>query len=363
MKGRAVNRRRISTLAGVNRARDRETGQILVVFTIFLAVLILVTALVIDGGYVFLNRRDTQNASDIGALAGTKRLADYYVKGTGFTAQDSVYTAVSTRMTQNGCNAPDCTWTARYVASRVGSTFTDLGPVQSTDTAPPGAVSGTKALGVQVDLTKTPRTFLLGIIGQNSWTVQTTATAIAGKATGAPSGQLLPIALVSPPTMTEGSVYAITSGANGPGNFGWLSWTGSNDPNALATSICTPNNPGFTLPVQYPGDPGKSNASDVRACLQQWVDSGATVLIPIVLKTNDPANTPGCSTGGNGNGFTYCIVGIAAFVITGFTQPAVDVISGRFVGTAPYSIGDSVPGGINAPPTSGSPFYFIGLAK
>ena len=82
----------------------------------------------------------------------------------------------------------------------------------------------------------------------------------------------------------------------------------------------------------------------MRACLQQWVDNGETVLIPIVLKTNDPANTPGCSTGGNGNNFTYCIVGIAAFVLTGFTQPAVDEISGRFVGTMPYSIGSTVPG-------------------
>ena len=342
-----------------------EHGQILVVFAIGMVVLILLTGLVIDGGNAFLHRRDSQNSSDIAAMAGTKRLADYYVKGQAFTGANNAWTAIDTRMTQNGCTAAtNCTWTARYVGARTGATFADLGPVGAGDTAPPGAVSGPKALGVKVDVTQTPATFLLGIIGQGSWNVQTTATALTGKVNGAPGGQLLPIALVSPPTMLEGSTYAITSGSNGPGNFGWMAWTGSNSPGPLATSICTPNNPGFTLPAEFPGDPGKSNSSGVRACLQQWVDSGATVLIPIVLKTNDPANTPGCTTGGGGgNGFSYCIVGIAAFVLTGFTQPAVDEISGRFVGTMPYSIGSTVPGGVTAPPDSASSFYLIGLTQ
>ena len=344
--------------------RRSDNGQILVVFALGIVALILITGLVIDGGSAFLHRRDSQNSSDIAAMAATKRLADYYVKSQAFTAADNAYTAIDTRMTQNGCTAlNNCTWTARYVGARSGSTFTDLGAVGAGDTAPPGAVSGAKALGVKVDVTNTPGTFLLGIIGQSNWTVKTTATAVAGKPNGAPAGQLLPIALVAPPTMIEGSVYAITSGSNGPGNFGMDGVVGTNSPKPLANSICTPDNPSFTLPAQFDGDPGKSNSSGVRACLQQWVDSGATVLIPIVLKSNDPAAPPGCSTGGNGNNFTYCIVGISAFVLTGFTQPAVDQISGRFVGTLPYSIGDTVPGGISAPPTAGSSLYFIGLTQ
>ena len=211
------------------------------------------------------------------------------MKGQAFTGANNAFTTIDTRMTQNGCTvATNCTWTARYVGARSGATFADLGPVGAGDTAPPGAVSGPKALGVKVDVTQTPATFLLGIIGQGSWKVQTTATALTGKITGAPVGQLLPIALVAPPTMLEGSTYAITSGSNGPGNFGWMAWTGSNSPGPLATSICTPNNPGFTLPAEFPGDPGKSNSSSVRACLQQWVDSGATVLIPIVPQDERP---------------------------------------------------------------------------
>ena len=67
--------------------------------------------------------------------------------------------------------------------------------------------------------------------------------------------------MVAPTTMSEGSIYALTSGSNGPGNFGWVSWDGSNSAGSLATSLCTPDNPPFALPFEFPGDPGKTNAS------------------------------------------------------------------------------------------------------
>lgn len=354
-------------------ARRQEHGQILAMFAGGLVLLILVTGLVIDGGNVFLQRRDSQNSADLGAMAGTKRLADYYVgNGTAapkpFTASDNAYTAIATRMVQNDCpsgTGSGCVWTARYVGPRAGSTFIDLGPVGANDTVPPTNGSGIKALGVTVNVTKTPRTYLLGIIGQTSWTVSTVATALSGQPNGGPPGQILPIALTSLPTQ-EGAIYALTSGSNGPGNFGWLSWDGSNSAGSLASSLCTPNNPGFTLPTEFPGDPGKTNASAVRACLQLWVDNQQVVLIPIVEATgDDPSNTNGCDTGGNGNNFKYCIVGLAAFVITGYAQPAVDQINGRFVGTIPYSVNGNtnVPGPISQPPSSGSTLYYLGLAQ
>ncbi len=346
--------------------RRRQGGQILAMFAGGLILLILVAGLVIDGGNIFLQRRDAQNAADIGSMAGTKRLADYYVKplgtpGQAFGGGDNAFSHISDKMTQNDCTAATaCTWTARYVGPRSGATFVDLGAVGAGDSAPPS-----NALGVKVDVTKLPRTYFLGVLGQTTWKVDTVATSLAGRIPGAPGGQLLPVAMTQMP-IQEGTIYALTSGADAPGNFGWLSWTGSNSPNILAASICTPNNPPFTLPAQFPGDPGKSNASSVRSCLQQWVTSKAPVLVPIVLKTNDPANTPGCTTGGvGGNNFTYCIVAIAAFVLTGFSQPAIDQINGRFVGTIPYSVASNpnVPGTVNQPPERNSPLYAIGLAQ
>lgn len=367
MRTSLCDQRRLEGSAMSRHAARRDTqegGQILVLFTLVLTVLILVTGLVVDGGNAFLNRRDSQNSSDLGALAGTKRLADYYVHAQAFTPADNAYTAIATRMTQNGCTAAsNCTWTATYLGPRTGATFQVLGAVGAADAVVPGAVSGTKAMGVKVDATRIASTLFLGIIGQSSWTIKTTAAAESGQPAGAPAGQILPIALVSPPTMTEGNIYSLTSGSNGPGNFGWLSWTGANSAGSLATSLCTPDNPAFTLPSQFPGDPGTTNSIDVRNCLQQWVANQQTVLIPIVLASNSPNAPAGCSTGGNGNNFHYCVVGLAAFVITSYSQPAVDQINGRFVQVMPYSTGDSVPGGLTGPPAVNSQFYFLGLTQ
>ncbi len=64
---------------GVHR---RAEGQILVLFAGGLAVFLILIGLVIDGGMAFLSRRDAQNTADLAALAGTKVVADLYVKGT-----------------------------------------------------------------------------------------------------------------------------------------------------------------------------------------------------------------------------------------------------------------------------------------
>ena len=102
-------------------ARRSEDGQILALFAGAAVVLILITGLVIDGGNVFLQRRDSQNSADIGSMAGAKRLADYYVLPTGtagkaFTPTNNVYTIIATRMGQNDCptgNGSTCSWTVR----------------------------------------------------------------------------------------------------------------------------------------------------------------------------------------------------------------------------------------------------------
>jgi len=349
--------------------RRPDGGQILVIFAGGLAALIVIVGLVVDGGSVFFSRRDSQNGSDLASLAGVKRLADYYVKNKAYVPgtsgiADNPWLTIRQSLRANGCDdTAGCAWTANYVGARSGSGFPVLAPVQPTDTAPPGAVSGPKALGIRVDMQINPHTYFLGLIGQTSWDVRTTATSMTGKPTTIPGGQMLPIAMVYGQQLTPGSLYSLTNGANGPGNFGWLSWTGSNDPGTLADSICIPDNPGFVLPHQYPGDPGKSNSADVRTCLQYWVDSGQPVLIPIVYAKDDPTAPPACTTGGNGNIFTFCIKGVVAFVLTSYDQPAVDQIVGRFVNTMPYSSGDQVPGGVTAPPASGDAFYLIGLAS
>ena len=101
----------------------------------------------------------------------------------------------------------------------------------------------------------------------------------------------------------------------------------------------------------FPIDPGGSNSSGVRACLDGLINSGATVLVPIYDIAAGNGNKKG----------SYHITGVAAFVLTSRSQPAVDNIQGYFVEYFPYT---DVPGGLGTlPPGPEDNTYFLGLVK
>jgi Putative Flp pilus-assembly TadE/G-like len=336
------------------RVHDGERGQIIVIFVLGLVVLVAMTGLVIDGGNAFLQRRDSQNVSDLASMAGTTAIVGFYVKDGGTPAAATtdgakVYNAITTSVAANGCHAAGatpCSWTAQYV----DHTLTPLGTVTAAGAIPSGAQ------GVVVNASSQPRTYFLGVIGQSTWDIGTTATTVSSSPNSVAGGQLLPIGFNPPTNLTIGQTYNITDTTNGPGNFGWLSWTGDNATGVLAASLCRPNNPAMTFPVDIPGEPGIHNSSGVRGCLQGWVDSGATVLLPI---------WDSCSPC-NGNNASYHVIGLAAFVLTSFTQPAIDQIRGHFVGY--YGL-PSIGSDYGAPPcqynggTCMSTTSFIGLAR
>lgn len=316
-------------------SRSHERGQILVIVAGGAITLILLMGLVLDGGLAFLNRRDGQNDADVMALAGTKFIADVY---RGVPQADptitTTYAALSRAATVNDCLATSptpCVWTAWFVKGGAGGPV-DAGVVGPSSGVPAGA------LGVRVAVNRQPKTFVVAFAGIQNWNVDTQATAIAERPRTAPQGQLLPIAFKGDPTSAyePNQVYDLTDGKDLPGGFGYISWTGSNNAKALETSLCTPDNPEFTIPATFDGDPGKTNSSGVRACLDQWVANQQTVLIPIYDTTT-----------GTGNGAKYRITGVAAFVLTDIGQPAVDSIRGYFVGI--YTT-NPVPGGVGALP-------------
>ncbi len=117
----------------------------------------------------------------------------------------------------------------------------------------------------------------------------------------APAGQLLPIAFKQRAGIEPGQVYDLTDGKDAPGGFGYISWTGSNDPNAAVTSICTPNNPEFYLPTTLPADPASVNCRRRAGCLDKWIDSKQTVLIPIygTITWARAATAPGTRSSGS----------------------------------------------------------------
>jgi hypothetical protein len=324
-----------------------------VLFALSLTVMVVAVGLVIDAGNAFANRRDAQNTADLAALAGTKAVTDYYTtvpQPALATAGLDVYDAIQANTLANGCRATDatpCTWSADYVDRNMSP----VGTVTASGAMPSGAQ------GVQVKIARQPATFFLGVIGQTKWDVGTSAMALVAKPGELPAGQVLPIGTNPPVPFDAGKEYVLANTADdkknpGPGNFGWLSWTGQNATGILATSICTPNNPALSFPVDIVGEPGKHNGDDVRACLDKWIASGATVLIP-VYDSCEPCN---------GNNASYHVTGMAAFVLTGYdgSGPAIDNLKGIYQG---YSSSAPVQAGYQGPPSAGDPTYFLGLVQ
>jgi hypothetical protein len=357
--------------------RDSQRGQLLVIVAGGFLALLALAALVLEGGTVVLNRRDAQNSADLAALAGTRIVALNYSSGGRTQAQ--VRTEIGRVADQNGCSSTagtPCEWSAQFV----GGGLTDLGNVGNTSAPLP---SGT--LGVQVGVTRHPGTILgrLPPISRDQWDVSTEATAITGRPSTFPGGIILPVALcgytdrtvdpprclqatASPPNAIDfqpGQIYDLTDGKDAPGAFAWLRWHQSDTPSTgvLATSLCNANNPPFSLDSPY-DDPhgsdevwfytgnGKMNASQIRACLDGWIASGATVLVPIFDLVE-----------GTGTNVRYHVTGVAAFVLTAREQPAVDQIQGYFVQYYGYT---DVPGGLGSQaPDPGDTTYFIGLVR
>ena len=321
---------------------DDPRGQILVIVAGGLVILLLAVGLVIDTGLSFVVRRDAQNVGDLASLAGTKVVADHYTDGGRTGAQ--VYAAVQASASDNGCVLP-CTWEAQYVAAPAvsGGAESVLGPVVNSGTIP------NTTQGVRVTVHRQSATQFMRLIGIDAVNVQATATALTAKVPTIPPGVLLPVAMSPPSTMVPETVYNITDGMDGPGNFGWLSWTGDNAANILSNSVCTPDNPEITVPLYVPGNPGKKNRADLRDCLNDYIDNGTTILIPIWDGTHP----------GNGNNAQYRIIGFAAMILTHISQPAVDNIQGAFIEFYPLP---TVPAGFS-PPGPNDTTYYLGLIR
>jgi Flp pilus assembly protein TadG len=353
--------------------RRSQRGQVLVIVAGGLIGLIAIAAFALEGGTVMLNRRDAQNSADLASMAGAHIVAQHYTQSA--KNQGNVRTAIEDTLGANDCTAVGnvpCTWTAHFV----GSGLVDLGLVGSSGPLPAGA------LGVRVDVTRQPGALLGRILGITDWTISTEGTSITKKPSSAPAGLLVPIAVcgwdatadpndcaqasASPAPgngvpYVAGQFYDLTDGKDAPGGFGWIAWYGTNDPNSLANSLCTADNPGFSLDSPYddphgagetwfPGDPGKSNSKGVRDCLDKLIAGLTTVLVPIYDLVE-----------GNGNKAQYHITGVAAFVLDSREQPAVDNIRGRFVEF--YPLTDVAAGTSWTPPDQNDTTTFVGLVK
>jgi hypothetical protein len=319
----------------MNRIRSHQEpsgqrGQILPIAVGGMITLLLIAGLVIDSGVAFHERRTSQNISDLAAMAGTRVIAHYYLDPSAGVTGSDVYDALSDSVRNNGCGTP-CGWTAHYVRPNGTGVTEDLGEVTAASTIPAGTQ------GVRVVTDRHPRTYFMPLIGVNQLDVAAEATALTSQLDDPPPGILLPIGIFDADYQV-GQDYTLTEGEEGPGNFGWLSWFGSPSSPVLVESLCNPNNPAFTFPAWFDGATGVMNSSGARACLDGYIANQTVVYVPIWEQTNDAG----------GSNLQYEVVGVAAFVLTGYDQHAVTV-TGNFVEFYSYP---SVPAGYGEPPCS-----------
>jgi len=137
--------------------RGPERGQALVIFVLALVAIIAVTGLVLDGGSAFAQRRDQQNAADLAALAA----------------------AITHGNTPGDYSTREFAGRSRGFGVAAANGYPTGGAIVVTVSASPfGGGSGVRYV---VTVNKPHRNNFAGLLGQPSWNVSATATAIAGQ--------------------------------------------------------------------------------------------------------------------------------------------------------------------------------------
>jgi hypothetical protein len=279
------------------RQRDDESGQSIVIIALMLTGLVAIAALVFDGGTAYAQRRQMQNAADAGAIAGARRLS---LALPGETNTDSqVYNAIHEyTVTRNGAQS----FVATYYPG--GQTVGSTSPVPSS------------AYGVIVTPTLTSPTFFGSVLNLPNRSTAANAFASFGGIVEMDDG-VYPIA-VNWQDFQIGQTYTLFSGG-GPGNFGWLGWTGSPSASALCTSLTPPGNSqnyvnpndpndhALTVGDWVQGTTGISNEKCARDALDYYISTGT----PVTIVVWDPAT-------GTGSNVQYHIAGFATFVIQSY---------------------------------------------
>jgi Putative Flp pilus-assembly TadE/G-like len=138
---------------------DREHGQVLVVFALGIVSLVALLALVVDGGFLYVERRTAQTSADAGALAGARALREL---SSIATIRDSA-TAFATSNAFGPTPTVQCVYLVDTTGAAVatGATLYSA-PGASCPAASAAVIQG--ASGVHVDVRIDFNTFISGMI-------------------------------------------------------------------------------------------------------------------------------------------------------------------------------------------------------
>jgi Putative Flp pilus-assembly TadE/G-like len=334
-------------------SRRGARGQVLAIMGVGIVVMLLGSALIIDGGNAWAQQRGTQNASDSASLAGSSVLL-YNMAGASKTNAD-VLAAVNAAFVSNGTTFG----TAHYIDFNKN----DLGPIPNNGAAIP--VGGSAPAGVMAQGTRAFRTYFAGLAGFNQFHSQAEATSLAGTAEGVCAASqgcgVLPVTFSINTENCDGQSNIVigkdlwptvdlqTAKADqgtgryeaiyplckvGPGGVGWLDFgCGGN----LGNQITSPCNKPFDIPTWIQTSPGDPNS--VESEMNSW--AGKVILIPLFDSTcrDIPASglTQDCTDPGNGNNLYYHIPKFVAMLldhayIQGNNRPACNSAPGTPIG-------------------------------
>jgi Flp pilus assembly protein TadG len=289
----------------------RDSGQVLAFFALASLGLLALLALVIDGGYLYVQRRTAQSAADAAALAGTAELS---------RATSSVDTAVGAavcRYAQANAFGITPTVTQAYFVdtSNVKISGADIvlpavcgGPGGSTNI--PWGTNG--ANGVHVEVNIPFHTFLAGMLGVFNVSAAASATANVGVSTagdvrnapfivcGGGAGSAERISNITPPVFTTtpqvlGATPAVlpTTSSNGP----------STTPEVL---LATPGLGQPTQPAFYANPSRDGHVYYLKG--QHLGDNGGDCSVNGFKGGADPTQTPGVNWVNLGSGTPVAMV-------------------------------------------------------
>ncbi len=328
-----------------------QAGQVLVLLALGIVAMLAMVGLIVDGGNAFAQQRNTQNGADSAADAGALVLAQNAGVMVPPKTDPDVWNAITAAALSNNMTAG-----AAYYTDVAGNLLTNGGTIAPTTasavvvgSAPAGippcndpskCVDG-RASGVRVIGTKTVDTYVARVVGMNSITISTTATAVAGYLNDICSSgagcKALPVTFPVTTVGCDGTnkldpsvggvpwvvdqFYIIPLCQSDPGNVGWLDWTPTaGGTSELITSIDVPDNPAIDLPSwQYITGTGNVNSQGVQDAINNQY-AGQIILIPLFDSECDiqPAGTDqgDCPLGhspGNGSNNWYHLPEFAAF--------------------------------------------------
>lgn len=315
--------------------RKRESGQLMVLAAMGMAVFMGFAALAVDLGYAYSERRTSQNAADAAALAGIQKVRN----ADSTTTRNQIHTEILRVAGLNGG------------ATVIGDQFVDQnGDVISSVSSYPLSDQFKSVYGIRVSTQKTFNTYFARAIGRATVTVSGLATAMSMEAKEETVTGLRPIA-VPAENYVVGTSYDIwakeDNTPDGPGSYGWvdLDAGGGSDVNRWI-NYGFPSFPGEEFGYYSNGDPSTGSTNGAQLPIPTWlntqtgVDSNAlhtteSVLVGQIIYIL--LYGPGDGTNGEtGTNLRYHIVGVAAYKVTAVITepPGSKKVVGEFVSSS-----------------------------